>query len=88
MRDPARRLGSGERDADELKQHRFFQTVDWAAYLQLRVPPPWRPSVAGSVDTSQFDQEFTSMQPAGTFLLSSSSSRFIFIPLFYILTPQ
>ena len=33
--------------------------------MQGRVSPPWKPSVVGSLDTSQFDQEFTSMQPIG-----------------------
>lgn len=27
--------------------------------------PPWVPTVVGSLDTSQFDQEFTSMMPIG-----------------------
>lgn len=27
----------------------------------LQVRPPWEPTVMGSLDTSQFDREFTSM---------------------------
>lgn len=64
VRDPKFRLGSGERDAAELKEHPFFAGIDWNAFMQGRVPPPWKPHVVGSLDTSQFDQEFTSMQPA------------------------
>ena len=31
--------------------------------MQGRVTPPWSPTVVGSLDTSQFDEEFTSMMP-------------------------
>ena len=63
IRDPKDRLGSGERDAEELKEHPFFHDVDWVAMSSGNVSPPWAPTVSHSVDTSQFDEEFTSMLP-------------------------
>lgn len=60
-RDPLKRLGCGEGDAEEVKKHPFFAFIDWQALLKGRMKPPWRPNVAGSLDTSQFDAEFTSM---------------------------
>ena len=60
-RDPARRLGSGPGDADEIRAHTFFARVDWDALLDGTAPPPWQPTVVGSLDTSQFDREFTSL---------------------------
>jgi serine/threonine protein kinase len=63
IRDPKDRLGSGERDAEELKEHPFFHDIDWTAMATGNVTPPWAPSVSTSVDTSQFDEEFTSMLP-------------------------
>ena len=63
VRDPDNRLGSGERDAQAVKEHPFFHDVDWVGLVQGRVMPPWSPTVAGSLDTSQFDEEFTSMMP-------------------------
>ena len=63
VRDPKMRLGSCERDAAELKEHPFFNDVDWVGLLEGRIPAPWTPNVSGSLDTSQFDQEFTSMLP-------------------------
>jgi len=59
-------LGSGDSDASEIKEHPFFVGMDWAALEAGRIAPPWTPLVAGSLDTSQFDQEFTSMMPIGT----------------------
>ena len=63
IRDPKLRMGSGESDALELKQHPFFSDIDWTGLATGRMPTPWTPTVVGSLDTSQFDQEFTSMNP-------------------------
>ncbi len=65
IRDPTARLGSGERDAAEIKEHAFFQDINWTLLATGTMLPPWTPVVAGSVDTSQFDLEFTSMNPVG-----------------------
>ena len=63
VRDPKQRLGSGDRDANEVKSHVFFSGVEWNSFMLGHMIPPWRPTVVGSMDTSQFDQEFTSLQP-------------------------
>eukprot|EP00599_Poterioochromonas_sp_BG-1_P009916 CAMPEP_0173144130 /NCGR_PEP_ID=MMETSP1105-20130129/7054_1 /TAXON_ID=2985 /ORGANISM="Ochromonas sp., Strain BG-1" /LENGTH=501 /DNA_ID=CAMNT_0014057761 /DNA_START=704 /DNA_END=2209 /DNA_ORIENTATION=+ len=63
VRDPKQRLGSGDRDAQELKEHPFFSDVNWTALATGKMTPPWVPTIAGSLDTSQFDEEFTSMLP-------------------------
>jgi len=60
-RDPTRRLGCGPTDALEIKRHPFFAELDWDALLACRIPSPWKPVITGSMDTSQFDAEFTSM---------------------------
>lgn len=65
VRDPKLRLGSGDGDAAEIKEHPFFVGTDWAALEAGQIVSPWTPLVAGSLDTSQFDQEFTSMMPIG-----------------------
>lgn len=68
VRDPKMRLGSGDLDASEVKSHPFFSDVDWVGLMEGRVSPPWSPQVAGSLDVSQFDQEFTSMRPIGAWI--------------------
>ena len=55
------RLGSGPTDAEEIKQGHFFADINWEALMNGQLPPPWEPTVTGSLDTSQFDREFTSM---------------------------
>lgn len=44
-----------------LHAYSLIQKVDWEKMETLRVPPPKVPSVADDVDTSNFDEKFTSM---------------------------
>eukprot|EP00560_Eucampia_antarctica_P001508 CAMPEP_0197842164 /NCGR_PEP_ID=MMETSP1437-20131217/46587_1 /TAXON_ID=49252 ORGANISM="Eucampia antarctica, Strain CCMP1452" /NCGR_SAMPLE_ID=MMETSP1437 /ASSEMBLY_ACC=CAM_ASM_001096 /LENGTH=654 /DNA_ID=CAMNT_0043452013 /DNA_START=454 /DNA_END=2418 /DNA_ORIENTATION=- len=60
-KDPRRRLGSGPNDAADIKQHAFFIETDWNKLTAGDIQPPWDPQIHGSLDTSQFDDEFTSM---------------------------
>jgi len=60
-RDPTLRLGSGEKDAEDIKGHVFFKSIDWVKLKGGNMEPPWNPQISGSLDTSQFDREFTSM---------------------------
>ena len=39
--------------------------MDFESLAAGRIIPPWTPTVVGSIDTSQFDLEFTSMLPVG-----------------------
>ena len=60
-KDPTKRLGSGPDDADPIKSHDFFAPINWEKLQNGEVEPPWKPQIAGTLDTSQFDKEFTSM---------------------------
>ncbi|XP_066520701.1 serine/threonine-protein kinase N2 isoform X2 [Hoplias malabaricus] len=62
-RNPERRLGAGERDAEEVKKHPFFRNVDWGALLAKKTQPPFVPTIKGREDVSNFDDEFTSEAP-------------------------
>uniref|UniRef100_A0A673W2H5 protein kinase C n=1 Tax=Salmo trutta TaxID=8032 RepID=A0A673W2H5_SALTR len=65
-RNPERRLGSAEKDADDVKKQPFFRSMDWEALLQRRLPPPFVPNIRGREDVSNFDEEFTAETPALT----------------------
>ncbi|RVE68690.1 hypothetical protein OJAV_G00095200 [Oryzias javanicus] len=62
-KNPAKRLGAGERDANEVKGEKFFQLVDWDALLAKKVKPPFVPSIKAPADVSNFDSDFTRLQP-------------------------
>ncbi|PFH53390.1 hypothetical protein AMATHDRAFT_55336 [Amanita thiersii Skay4041] len=74
-RDPNRRLGSGKEDAEEIKRQPFFKDVNWDDVLNKRIPPPYFPTINGSADTSNFDEEFTREQPTLTPVHGQLSSR-------------
>ncbi|KAK2831764.1 hypothetical protein Q7C36_016850 [Tachysurus vachellii] len=65
-RNPERRLGGGERDAEEVKKHLFFRNIDWSRLLAKKVKPPFVPTIQGASDVSNFDDEFTSEAPVLT----------------------
>lgn len=73
-REPEMRLGSGPTDAQEIMSHAFFRNVNWDDVYQKRLPAPFMPTINNATDTSNFDQEFTSVTPvltpvqSGTFL--------------------
>ncbi|XP_029960802.1 serine/threonine-protein kinase N2-like [Salarias fasciatus] len=62
-KNPAKRLGAGERDAGEVKGDGFFQSIDWEALLARKATPPFLPAIRDSTDVSNFDGEFTRLQP-------------------------
>ncbi|KAH0618437.1 hypothetical protein JD844_017638 [Phrynosoma platyrhinos] len=62
-RNPERRLGAGEKDAEDVKKHHFFRVIDWNALLAKKVKPPFVPIIRGREDVSNFDDEFTSEAP-------------------------
>lgn len=62
-RNPLKRLGSGERDANEIKGEKFFETLDWDALLLKKLPPPFLPVIKASLDVSNFDSDFTALRP-------------------------
>lgn len=59
-RNPDRRLGSSERDAEDVKKQGFFRNVVWNDLLMKKVKPPFTPTVKNMEDVSNFDDEFTS----------------------------
>jgi hypothetical protein len=44
-KNPARRLGAGREDAEEVKRHPYFTGVDWDALLRKECTPPFVPVI-------------------------------------------
>ncbi|KAJ1655725.1 Serine/threonine kinase [Dispira simplex] len=80
-REPARRLGSGPSDAEEIRRHPFFKSINWDDIFHKRVTPPYIPQLRSRVDVSNFDEEFTRERPAltptNTFLKEDQQEEFM-----------
>lgn len=57
-RNPKHRLGATN-DAEELKNHAFFNDIDWDALAKKLITPPFKPQLKSDTDVSYFDPEFT-----------------------------
>ncbi|XP_068154174.1 cAMP-dependent protein kinase catalytic subunit 2 isoform X3 [Drosophila tropicalis] len=53
--DTSKRLGNSNEGAIEIKNHPWFQGVDWFAVLNQEVNPPYIPIVSNTEDLSNFD---------------------------------
>ncbi|CRG97095.1 rac-beta serine/threonine protein kinase, putative [Plasmodium gallinaceum] len=60
-KNPNKRLGSGITDAEEIKKHPFFKSVNWDDVLNKKVKPPFKPHLFNQIDLQNFDKEFLCM---------------------------
>lgn len=58
IKDPSKRLGSGDTGEADLKGHAFFSGMDWDKIDRREVVPPFKPKKGSNVD-----EDFTS-EPA------------------------
>lgn len=83
-----RRLGSSEKDAEDVKKQAFFKNIDWDGLLKKRVRPPFVPSIKSSEDVSNFDEEFTReeaiLTPTKDYRPISNDDQFKFADFDYV----
>jgi serum/glucocorticoid-regulated kinase 2 len=72
-RDPAKRLG--HHGVKDVQEHPFFDAIDWKQLEEKRLPAPWKPIVMSKMDTSNFDEDFTSQVPKDTPVRASRLTR-------------
>lgn len=56
-KDKRKRLGAID-DADEVKRHEFFQSINWSDLEAKRILPPFNPNVRDNYDLKNIDPEF------------------------------
>jgi len=68
VKDPAKRLGGSEKDAEDIKNHPWFSQkfTDWSAITNKTEKPPYVPSLQNEDDVDHFDEQFTKMDPDGS----------------------
>lgn len=57
-KDASKRLGHN--GAKEIKDHPWFEKLNWEQLLNKKVKPPFMPKLSSDIDITNFDVEFTS----------------------------
>jgi len=65
-KNPEKRLGSSEADAEDVKRQSFFKSLNWDDLLNKKIKPPFVPTIRHMEDVSNFDDEFTAEKPTLT----------------------
>ncbi|XP_005285457.1 ribosomal protein S6 kinase alpha-5 isoform X1 [Chrysemys picta bellii] len=78
MKDPKKRLGCGSGGADEIRQHPFFQKINWDDLAAKKIPAPFKPVIRDELDVSNFAEEFTEMDPTYSPAATPQTSERIF----------
>ena len=55
---PKKRIGYGENDSKQIKEHKYFSDVDWNKYMNKEIEPPFIPGFEGEQDLKYFDKMF------------------------------
>ncbi|KAL3673390.1 hypothetical protein V7S43_001103 [Phytophthora oleae] len=64
-KDPSQRLGNGPNGLQEIFDHPFFANISWHRLESKQVAPPIVPNLVSELDTSNFEDQFTSQQVEG-----------------------
>ncbi|KAL0077344.1 kinase-like domain-containing protein [Phycomyces blakesleeanus] len=62
-RDVHKRLGWGIDGADRIKEHSYFDPLDWEDVIQQKLQPDYVPALKSETDLANFDDMFVSMSP-------------------------
>lgn len=60
-KDPKKRLGGNNKNADEIKRHPFFNGINWQELKRKRRKAPFKPRITSEDDTGNFSEEFTKL---------------------------
>merc|ERR1712070_1156987 len=55
---PALRLGCLRNGAQDVKDHKWFDGIDWDALVGKKLPAPWKPTIKDDKDLSRFTDEY------------------------------
>lgn len=61
QKDPTKRLGSGLKGSDEIKDHKWFRPINWKKLEAREIRPSFRPEIAGTHCVANFDKCWTDM---------------------------
>jgi len=53
--DLGKRYGNLKNGVNDIKEHKWFRDLNWEDLLEKKIPAPFKPTVKGETDTSNFD---------------------------------
>lgn len=88
QKDQSKRLGNGPTGSEDIKQHKWFKSINWRKLEMRQVTPKFLPAVSGKHCTANFDEMWTNLplddSPAGT----PKSSDFDFFQGYTYMAPK
>lgn len=57
------RIGTMKNGIDDIKNHSFFQNIDWNKIKEKKYIAPFKPSIKNSIDITNFDEGFKNFSP-------------------------
>ncbi|KAJ6810576.1 serine/threonine-protein kinase AtPK2/AtPK19-like [Iris pallida] len=61
QKEASKRIGSGPGGSSEIRNHKWFKSINWRKLDAREIQPSFRPSVAGKSCIANFDERWTSM---------------------------
>ncbi|RCV44927.1 hypothetical protein SETIT_9G414100v2 [Setaria italica] len=83
-KEAGRRLGSGTGGSDEIKNHKWFKSINWKRLEARQIQPSFRPNVAGKTCIANFDECWTSMPVLDSPVASPVAANSNFVGFSYV----
>ncbi|CAN6301014.1 unnamed protein product [Urochloa humidicola] len=83
-KEAGRRLGSGAGGSDEIKNHKWFKSINWKRLEDRQIQPSFRPNVAGKTCIANFDECWTSMPVLDSPVASPIAANSNFVGFSYV----
>ena len=83
-KEAGRRLGSGPGGSDEIKNHKWFKSVNWKRLEARQIQPSFRPNVAGKTCIANFDECWTNMPVLDSPVASPVAANSNFVGFSYV----
>jgi len=83
-KEAGRRLGSGPGGSDEIKNHKWFKSINWKRLEARQIQPSFRPNVAGKTCIANFDECWTSMPVLDSPVASPVAANSNFVGFSYV----
>lgn len=84
QKEPSKRLGSGPRGSEEIKQQKWFKSINWKKLEAREIQPSFRPDVAGKHCIANFDKQWTGMPLLDSPAASPKSNINPFVDFTYV----